>query len=437
MRKKVFVKSFILLLGLMGVNAVSNAQTDPPKITLVSPVEKQGVTLDEAVERALNFNPEFKALRKNVDIARSEITRANTFSNPEASLNLGRGTSSEEGGDKSITGYEISVDKQMRVGSWWFNRKAAKAGFDVARDALRSAEQALIREVKSTFYSLLSLERSLKLADETIRLNDELAKVARARFERGEVSEVEANVLEIERDGSVQAKKRLETDYLRQLYLFRNLLGSSPGENLKPQGELVSEFWSFSVKDLIQSALERRPDLLAAQNRIKQAKAQQKLAWVEVFPPVTVGFVRTKEVAGEEFTGIRLGIGVPVFDQNRARIQETKAFREQTEAQLEALLIQVSREVQTAYDNLRLLKEQIDIYEQSIQPKLEKTLEVYKKAYSSGQTGIIEILINQRQYFQAKGNYLITLGEFDQGKAELEQVIGGKLDEIFKEGGAR
>jgi cobalt-zinc-cadmium efflux system outer membrane protein len=325
----------------------------------------------------------------------------------------------------------------MRLGSWWFNRKAAKAGYEAARQGLRSAEQALVREVKSTFYSLLSLERNLQLAEDTIRLNDELAAVARARFERGEVSEVEANIFGVERDSSIQEKKRLEGTFLGEKLRFNNLLGFPPEIEIKPQGELFDHELSFDLDELLSFTAEHRPDLLAAQNRIKQSKTEATLAKVEALPPVTVGFRRAEEQRGESFTGIKVGIGVPVFDQNRARIQETRALREQAEAQFEATKLQVFREVRTAYNNLKLLKERVDIYDQKMKPKLEKNLEAYNEAYQNGQASFFEILVNQRQYFQAKGNYLTTLNEYDQAAAELERVIGGKLEETGKQGGKR
>lgn len=434
MRKKETFKFIVILLGFLTASLTAFAEKDPAASEPAPSAQGLVITLDEAIRKALNFNPDLRALRMNVDIARSAITRANTFTNPEASLTFGKGSTVGEGGNRSsITGYDFEVDKQMRLGSWWFNRKAAKAGYEAAKQGLRSAEQALIREVKSTFYSLLSLERNLQLADETVRLNDELAKVARARFERGEVSEVEANIFEVETESSIQERKRLEATSLSEMLRFKNLLGFASEVEVKPQGELFDRELSFNLDELLSFATQNRPDLLAAQNKIKQAKMEATLAKVEALPPVTVGFRRAKEVRGEEFTGIKLGIGVPIFDQNRARIKETDALREQAKAQFEATKLQVLREIRTAYNNLNLLKERIDIYDQKMKPKLEKTLEVYKGAYQNGQAGLFEILINERQYFQAKGNYLNTLNEYDQAAAELERVIGGKLEETLRE----
>ncbi len=430
MRKKEILKFIVILSGVLTASLTAFAEANPPVSEPVPSAQGLAVTLDEAVEKALNFNPDLKALRKNVDIARSEITKANTFSNPVASLNIEKGANRDP-----APGLEFEIDKEMRVGTWWFNRKAAKSGYAAARQGLRSAEQALIREVKSTFYSLLSLERNLRLAEETIRLNDELAKVARARFERGEVSEVEANIFEVERDGSIQEKKRLEAGYFSESLRFKNLLGFAPEIEIKPDGKLFDHTFSIDVDQLLVFAMKNRPDLLEAQGKIERAKAQAAVAKVEAFPPVTLGFRYQQETSGEDLYGAKVGIGVPVFDQNRARIQETRALREQAEAEFEALRIQVLREIRTVHNNLQILKEQIDIYQEKMEPKLEKTLEIYKSAYRGGQVSLFEILINQRQYFQAKGNYVNTLNEYSQAAGELERVVGGKFDEMIREGG--
>jgi len=390
-------------------------------------IQESVITLDLAIESALNFNPNLQALRENAGIARSDIILANTFTNPEALMSIQKGPTRDP-----APKIELELEKRMKIGSWWFNRKSAKAGYEAALKEIQSAEQDLIREVKTSFYSLLSLEQTLELAAETVELNNEFVKTASSRFKRGEVSEVEVNILEIEKDSSLQEEKRIKAEYLQEGYRFKYLLGLTSEVEVSLQGKLFDGELDLERSELLLFGLENRPDLLAARKRIEVMQAQKTLAKVEALPSVTVGFRYDQESDGEDSYGAIMGIDVPIFDQNRARIVETKSLLLQAKSRLIATQSLVIQEIETTYSALGLIKDQIDIYENKIQPKLEKTLEVYKTAYKRGQVSIFEIMISKRQYIQTKANYLRTLNEYARAVADLEKVVGGKL-EVIKE----
>src|SRR3989338_8852269 len=425
MHKKKIIKKGIFIAGRLSVSTIVFAQMDVSSSHVMDFPRHIEITLDESIKQALDSNPEIKALRKDVDIAYGEIIEANTFSNPEASYSTKEGEESDE-----KPNVEFELEKEFRLGTWGPKRKAAKAGYEVAKEKLRASEQKLVQEVKTSFFSLLSLEGKSELAQDVFKLNDELAQIARTRLEKGEVSEVEANILEVERDRSIQEKKSLEAAYYEELLTFKNLLGYSSEAEVKPQKESYNRYSEHNVDDYLDFAGGNRPEILSAQNRIMQTKADATLAKRESLPPVTVGFLYEQETSGEDLMGGRISIPIPIFDRNQSRIYQTKAASQQAEAEQEGIRFQVEREIRATYKNLELLDESIDIYEQKMGPKLEKTLEIYKDGYQNGQVSIFEFFSFERQYFEAKGDYLSLLNEYAQAAAELERVIGGKPEDI-------
>jgi len=427
MQLKQKIRNGILVLGILSVATGAFAETDMSSSYVADSPKLKEFTLDESIQRALDFNPDLKALRNDVDIAYGEVIRANTFTNPEASYSV---KDPEASGAKS--NIEYGIEKEFQIGAWGPNRRAAKSGHAAAKEDLRSSEQEIIRDVKNTFYSLLSFEGKIELAEAVFKLNDELAQVARARYKRGEVSEVEANILEVERDSFIQEKKSLEAEYYEELLNFKNLLGQNDDEKIKLKGESYERNLDRKLADYLTFGMEHRPELLSAKNKVKQTKAEAKLAKVEAFPPVTLGYLWEQETSGEKLIGGKVSIPIPIFNQNRAEIHQTKAANKQAEAQEQSAQLQVQREIKTNYKNLKLLEESIDIYEKKMGPKLEKTLEIYKAGFLNGQVSIFEIVSFQKQYFGAKSEYLSLLNEYNQTAAELERVIGGKFETINK-----
>lgn len=425
MRIKQIIQNWIFITGILSVPTIVYAQTDVPSSDVTDSPQHIEIALDESIKQALDSNPEMKALRKDVDRAYGEIIAANTFSNPAASYSTKEG---EESDEKSNVEFEL--EKEFHFGTWGPKRKAAKAGYEGVKEKLRASEQKLIQEVKTSFYFLLSLEGKIELAQDVFQLNDELAQIARARLERGEVSEVEANILEVERDGSIQEKKSLEAAYYEELLAFKNLLGYSPEAEVKPRKEFYDRHSIRDLNDYLDFTRNNRPEILSAQHRITQTKAEAKLAEREAFPPVTLGFLYERETSGEDLMGGKVSIPIPVFDRNQARIYQTQAAGQQAEAEQEGIRFQVEREIRTTYKNLELLGERIDIYEQKMEPKLEKTLEIYKDGYKNGQVGLFEIFIFERQYFKAKSDYLGLVNEYVRTAAELERVIGGRFEDV-------
>lgn len=425
MRIKQTIKNGIFIAGILSVSTIVFAQTDVSSSHVMDSPKHIEITLDESIKQALDSNPEIKALREDVDIAYGEIIAANTFSNPAASYSTKEGEESDE-----KPNVEFELEKEFRLGTWGLKKKAAKAGYEGAKEKLRASEQKLIQEVKTSFFSLLYLEGKIALAQDVFKLNDELAQIARARLERGEVSEVEANILEVERDGSIQEKKSLEAAYYEGSLIFKNLLGYSSEAEVKLQKEFYDRHSTHNLNDYLNFAKKNRPEILSAQNRITQTKEEAQLAKREAFPPVTFGFLYEQETSGEDLMGGKISIPIPIFDRNQARIHQTKAASRQAEAEQESIRFQVEREIRTTYKNLELLGESIDIHEQKMGPKLEKTLEIYKDGYQNGQVSIFEFFSFERQYFEAKGDYLSLLNEYDQTAAELERVSGGKFEDM-------
>ena len=130
---------------------------------------ESSITVEEAVQMALEQNLGLKAQEQDLGIARGELFKAKVFVNPELELsgetdalfaNEGEGVHSIGLGQTFFVGPK----RRYRIG-------IAELNLGRTRKAIENSQRLLVAEVKDAFYTILLLQEKLKLAAELIEIN--------------------------------------------------------------------------------------------------------------------------------------------------------------------------------------------------------------------------------------------------------------------------
>jgi cobalt-zinc-cadmium efflux system outer membrane protein len=337
--------------------------------------------LAEVLSHALENNGEINALRAERGLREAGKLRAGLLPNPSLEF--------ESAGD-----FFFANEGERRFSAAWSQeiltagkrtKRLKVAGKDLEEYGYRiaDAERLLAEEVKIAFYDLLLAEHRLNLAERFVEINEQLLRVARDRFEAGDIPELEANLARVEVARSQGRKAEAEREVEpRRLKLF-SLMGLPPGSEVAISGPLERNEFSTRIEYLKALALARRPDLLSLGAEKEKADTAIRLAEAEGKPNVTatlslerddsslnVGDITAKD--RDKLVGLKLSVPLPLFDRNQAGKKEAITRRASADSRYLSARKNIEREVEGLFPP-DVHRKSLSIYDRDISPNWRKT----------------------------------------------------------------
>jgi outer membrane protein TolC len=391
------------------------------------------VTLDGLVEELLDRNPAIQAKRHAYEAARARVIAAWLPDDPEFGVDA-------EGQPDLLDISNRSNVEYMAVQSVPFPTTLFLRGRVALRDAQiahQQYQQALRQEIwhiEQPYYDLYLTKKTLSALYDLRALLDKLAGTVRARYETNRGSQedllkanIELSKIEIELFQTQQREQVAEAH-------VSHLLDRPLDTTYALAQEQVRPVMPASRQAVEQRAIERRPELRAAELGIQRAKAARWLAATNWLPDVT-GRIEARRFRGD--SGVReydsfIGLRVPVWSLIKGAGGEWKgANRDVRQAQAlyaemknEALL-----EVAEAYAKAASAEQALTTYEQFILPQAKQQVEVALAAYEAGRVDFLNLIDAQRMLKEAQLAFYRASADYEQGLSDLRRAVGGPLEE--------
>ncbi|MBU1378907.1 MAG: TolC family protein [Alphaproteobacteria bacterium] len=258
--------------------------------------------LTSLVEQALLRNPDVRTARSRLDEVKAQRTSAILQYLPQGDANAsGRRTDTEQigGSAASIPGFNTSgVAKQYSATfnvSWeldpWgralFAYRSANAEVDRVRYAFETTRAQIAADTADAWFQARGLAIQIADARETIRIQQDLYRIASARGERGLAATSEADRVAGDlAQAQAQAaglEAQLQVQKRAILILAGRVVEPTANINAPPEVGQAPAVPAALPSDL----LERRPDVRGAQAAVRSAAGQQRLAQLAFFPTFT------------------------------------------------------------------------------------------------------------------------------------------------------
>jgi multidrug efflux system outer membrane protein len=395
------------------------------------------------IATALKNNRDLRLAALNVERARAlyGIQRAELLPAVNA---VGGMTRQRVPADLSSTGKAMTVEQygvNLGVASWeidFFGRirslkDRALEEFLATDQARRGAQILLISTVANAYLALAADRESLNLASSTLESQEAAYRLIRKRQEVGLASELDLlrvqSQVEVAR-GDVARYTQLAAQDENAL----NLLIGSP----LPVERLPTGWGSVTPpKELSPGAsselLLQRPDVLAAEHRLKAANANIGAARAAFFPRIaltTAIGTASAELsglfkAGSEVWSFAPQIVLPIFDARTwSAYDATKIDREIAMAQYEKAISTAFRETADALAVRGTINRQITA-QQSLVDAFAETYRLSNARYTKGIDSYLSVLDAQRSVYTAqRGLILLQLARL-VNSVTFYKILGG------------
>lgn len=397
-------------------------------VIILSAHTASAMTVVEAVEEALKNNPEIQAVRLEEGAAQGRLDQAGQLlrSNPVIEGSMSRKDTLPDGGEK-VKSYGLRLSQEFELaGQRGLRVDVAWNGREKALQDIRDQERVLIAAVKDAFARALAANRKIELAEEALKLQEELVASAAIKFQIGDISALEQNLADVELGKSRRERMLAEREQREAMFGLQELLGLKSSAGFTVEGELPSVAPVIPDKGKITAASFQRPDVQSAAAEVQQARASMKLAGRDAIPSVTVsGFYNQDDKLNE--TGIMLSFPLPFFDRKQADRKEAAAKAGQ------ALIKQASREraiegeIEAAHANLAAAAEELSLFKKDVLGKAMENLGLMNLAFKEGKFGFFEVRLAQKDTIDAQFAYLESQVRLQLALNAWEKATGGSL----------
>jgi len=408
------------------------------------------LTVDEATERALNFNRTYLSAQEEIAKADGDIAAARAGALPTITLN------SSYSRDFKIASAFFTVDgetSELQMGfrnnfsagvslrqPLWEGGKVFTA-YAVARQykkySIAGTDQvsaAVVYNSELLFYSVILEKARLAVLQDALKTYDQNIDVVEKFYSQGLVSRFELLRARVERANVLPQILEAESN----VRLAEKRLLSFLGMNLDEQLAVVEPNDDTSLamlpdlRFLIAKALEERPELRQAELEVDMRGKAVGIARAGYFPSLAAVSSYAWQASADEFSLDRnnttsftagLTLSFPIFDggQTRGEVGRSKADLRQAELRRLDLIDDVTLGVEQAYDRLIQAKKALDIQGDTI-AQAEEGLHIAGVRYEAGEGTLLELLSAQTALSESRTALAGATFAFRSARANLKQA---------------
>lgn len=416
--------------------------------------------LQRLIQLALDNNRDLRVAVTRIEEARGQYRIQNADRLPtlgaDASATRSRaaGLTFDQAGNPDFAAtttnrYDIGVGVTAFELDFWGRvanlSEAARANYLSTVAAARAFRLSLIRDVAINYLTARELAERIAIAESTVTSRQEGLRIAKLRLDAGVTSALDYRQAEtlLTQAETEMASLRLQRAQTRNFSVV--LVGAPIPEDL-PEALPMAE--QGIVRDigpgLPSDLLNNRPDIIAAEEQLRAARANVGAARAAFFPTISLtgsaGFASNQldDLFGSDGFSWSFGptISLPLFDFGRREGNLTVAkAREIIEIATYEKAIQTAfREVADGLAGRRYLAEQIAAQGRALEAQ-RRLAALARLRYRNGVAQYIEVLDAERNLFSAE-QAMITLRSTElQNLVSLYVALGGGLAPTMAEPG--
>nr|WP_315593976.1 efflux transporter outer membrane subunit [uncultured Cupriavidus sp.] len=400
--------------------------------------------LRRLIELGLANNRDLRVATLSIDQARAQyrIQRAAQF--PAINANAGfsstrlTGDLRPPGQDPTINAWTAGVgfsafelDVFGRVRSL---KHEALEQYLAIEEVRRSTQISLVGEIASAYLTWQADQQLLKLSQDTLKLQEDAAEMVSRSKKAGGMAEIDMH-----RTRTQVETARVDVEqYTRQVAQDENALGlliggPLPADLPAPQPFDNSSFVAELPSGLPSALLEQRPDIMAAEHRLKAANANIGAARAAFFPQIslTAGVGLASTTLAGLFTGgaawaFAPQVTLPIFNAgaNQAQLDSSNVRKEINVAQYERTIQGAFREVADGLAARGTYDRQAAA-QASLQKEVGETRRLAEMRFKNGVDDYFAVFDAQRQLYEAQKKLVTIQLARLTSRAQLYKALGG------------
>jgi len=411
---------------MRGLKAFTGAAASALLLALAGPMPALADTIEAALVRAYQNNPQLNAQRAQVRFTDENVPQALSGYRPKVAVTASAGyqytdVQSTAGGDANnlvrsppVNGANAprsvgaTITQNLFNGQQTANKtRAAESQVSGAREALRVLEQTILLTAATTYMDYLRDSAIVEVQKSNVRVLEQTLKQTKDRFNVGEVTRTDVAQSEAQLAAGKTQQLTAESNLTTTRSKFRQVIGNEPVA-LAP-GSPVDRYLPSSLPGAVELGLTQNPNVTAAMFGIDVSYLQVKVNEGALLP--TVNLQASVQQSYEQQMSIYRSFGasaiaqlnIPIYQGGAeyALIRQSKETLAQQRLVLEQTRDQARANVVTAWGQLVAGKAQVQSAQAQVTAS-EIALNGVREEAKAGQRTTLDVLNAQQALVNAR-----------------------------------
>jgi multidrug efflux system outer membrane protein len=405
---------------------------DPELTKLIQTVLKSNLDLLTAISRVEEARAVYGISKSSLYPSFGYNVNAGISDVRDNARSVGAGIDGQSYGAFATMNWEIDLFGKLR-----HQKRSDWATFLATENNAQAVRVSLIAETATLYFLLRDADNRLAIANKTVVSRTESLRTISERFNKGYVSELDQLQAQQQLAIAQAMVPNAERSVITTQNALRVLTGLTPGaiprgNNIYEQ-QLPPEIPAGIPSDLLQ----RRPDIIAAEQTLVSQTEQIGVATAMRFPSISLtGFFgsATSDLAtivdpASLAFGVAGNLVGPIFEfgKNKRRVEVQRYRTDQYNYQYQKTVLNAFAEVDNSLASLRLYKMEHQAYKTSLDAAT-KAYGLTEARYYDGYTNYLELLIQQDNLFAAEFNESNSQTQQNIAVVNLFKALGGGWD---------
>ena len=395
--------------------------------------------LDQALSIALQGNPGLAEIRQRAEALAQVPDQVGTLPDPTLTLGaLSLPTDTFSLNQEAMTQMQVGLGLTLPFPGKLGLRKDA-AEFE-ARAAISDISQALLNlemNVRSTWWNLFFLDRSIEIVQRNQNLFRGLVKVAETKYATGQGLQSDVLLAQVELSKLLDLKINLDSARRTQAARINALMGRSsalPVSLPKHADERLPVLPIEAV--LYKTALQKNPALASLRSSIKAASTKVALAEKDYYPDFKIGAAygsrqgfNSNGSPRPDLASFTLSMNLPIFTgtkQDRA-LDQRKAEKLKTEYALQDSIVQLHEQIDAALADLKADRDKTSLFKSGIIPQATQTVAAMLSSYQVDKADFLNLVRSEIALYNYETEYWKALSSGWQAWAKLQSETGASF----------
>lgn len=366
----------------------------------------------------IQYNPDLKALAKNVESHKGNVLQASLRLNPELGFESGAGGDPETAAQLSQT-FELGRKRQKRT-------RVAELELESTQLSYTIKKLEILKEARSVFIDILLSQQVVNLKKEMVVIAEEFLQSVQTRVKAGRLSPAEAARAQIALTSQQVELNRTQRNLKNHWRQLASFWGNNTPDFSRADGNLDSTI-TLPPEKLVGLLINKSPQVAEKNIEIQTQQAVVNVEQAKRIPDLTVSAGIKKTDVPDNTYQVGFSIPLQVFNRNQGTIQATNALLDQIMEEKNALEIRLRAEIALVYSDLKTIIKEIEALKTTILPEAHKAYQIINDGYLQGKFDFLDVVDAQSTLYDAEENLWIALSDFNKSVAEIEMLLGQPL----------
>jgi outer membrane protein TolC len=288
----------------------------------------------------------------------------------------------------------------------------------------------VILNVDQSYYGALQTKRLITVLEDTLKQTQEHLDQARGFFQAGTKPKIDVTKAEVDLANAQLALIQVRNNYQVAQVTLNNAMGLRQDLQYEIEDSLAFKPREVTLAEILNTAYEKRPELVQFQARKRGQEAAIKLAKATYYPVLSgnASYLLRSSGFDDPFywdTFLGASLNFPIFSgfSTPAQIAQGQATLRSLQAQEENAKLNIRLEGEQAYLGLKVADEQIKVTEKTVS-HAQENFELAKGRYQVGVGSPLEITDAEISLANARANYIQALSNYKIAESRIEKAMG-------------